>query len=70
MKTDHVRKLRRCLRCDRMFDSSWAGERICPACRCTNHTRCDGAGHESGEVARYDQRIEGALLPRDEEGLT
>jgi hypothetical protein len=29
----HIQKRRRCLFCREAFDSAWAGERICPACK-------------------------------------
>jgi hypothetical protein len=36
---NHVRTRRRCLRCDTIFDSAWAGERICRPCKGTSAWR-------------------------------
>lgn len=35
------RKKRRCLRCDSMFMSSWAGHRICPDCHDSESYKSD-----------------------------
>lgn len=30
---EYIAKLRRCLMCRKLFESSWCGERICPDCK-------------------------------------
>lgn len=37
------RKPRACLGCDTVFDSAWAGERICPRCRGSSAWRNGGS---------------------------
>jgi len=39
---EHRRMRRPCLRCQAMFDSAWAGERICVRCKGSNAWRNGG----------------------------
>ncbi len=50
-----VRLQRLCLNCKAVFDSAWAGERVCPRCKGTTAWR-NGASIEAGNFSQSSSR--------------